>query len=386
MVVKIGENIKTLRKEHGVTQERLGEYLGLSPQAVSRWESEVCYPDLELIPALAAFFGVSSDRLLGVDTSENEQREAVAKASALMTEGRQEEALAAARQGLALYPGNHALAALLASLLFMKAAGKGNAEELLAEPIALCRRILRDCSGGNDDSDIIRLSVRQLLIRLLVQAKKHAEAFGLAMVMPSVIMSREVLMPASVTGEERERELAAALPMVIVMLNSSMVHPVRHEGKAPPLLASTTEDCRQDLAVWDAAYAWKNREAGEKAKQSNWVYLALCQRKAKAILEEYPGDEKAETEAALYFAKAVSCLPFVDGPDAPLTNLPARAAAVAADPLAAAEEGNYAGKSSAYVLLHAYVENGYLAALAGEPVFDEALEKLRVYAAGSLEK
>ena len=75
MNVKIGDNIKRLRAERSVTQERLAEYLGVSAQAVSRWESEVFYPDLEALPGIASYFGVTIDSLMGYDASEKEQTE-----------------------------------------------------------------------------------------------------------------------------------------------------------------------------------------------------------------------------------------------------------------------------------------------------------------------
>lgn len=56
MNIKTGEKIKFLRKKAGITQERFAEYLGITPQAVSRWESENCYPDIECLPGIADFF------------------------------------------------------------------------------------------------------------------------------------------------------------------------------------------------------------------------------------------------------------------------------------------------------------------------------------------
>ena len=67
MKLYIGEQIKTLRKEKGLTQEQLADALGVSYQSVSRWELGVCYPDMELLPAIANLFGVSIDELLAND-------------------------------------------------------------------------------------------------------------------------------------------------------------------------------------------------------------------------------------------------------------------------------------------------------------------------------
>ena len=54
----MGEILSTLRKQKGVTQEEMGKALGVSMQAVSRWENGGA-PDIMLLPALADYFGVS---------------------------------------------------------------------------------------------------------------------------------------------------------------------------------------------------------------------------------------------------------------------------------------------------------------------------------------
>ena len=56
--------LQSLRKEKGVTQEMLASHLGVSPQAVSKWENG-SYPDGDLLPKIADFFGVSIDYLYG---------------------------------------------------------------------------------------------------------------------------------------------------------------------------------------------------------------------------------------------------------------------------------------------------------------------------------
>jgi transcriptional regulator with XRE-family HTH domain len=73
MNIKICSNISKYRKELGVTQADLAEYLGVSPQAVSKWEQEVSIPDIYLIPKIAFFFNISIDTLFGtseIDTAD----------------------------------------------------------------------------------------------------------------------------------------------------------------------------------------------------------------------------------------------------------------------------------------------------------------------------
>ncbi len=64
----IGLNISSLRKQKGVTQEQLAKYVGISAQAVSKWENGGV-PDTELLPKIADFFEVSIDRLFDRDVT-----------------------------------------------------------------------------------------------------------------------------------------------------------------------------------------------------------------------------------------------------------------------------------------------------------------------------
>ena len=73
MNLYFSENVRRLRKECDLTQEALAGFLGVSFQAVSKWERGESYPDIELLPTIAAFFSVSTDDLLGVDKAQNEE-------------------------------------------------------------------------------------------------------------------------------------------------------------------------------------------------------------------------------------------------------------------------------------------------------------------------
>ena len=64
MNIKIGARIKELRKNQNVTQEQLATALGVTNQAISRWESESGYPDIEFIMPIANFFKVTANYLL----------------------------------------------------------------------------------------------------------------------------------------------------------------------------------------------------------------------------------------------------------------------------------------------------------------------------------
>ena len=63
----IGKNIADLRKNSGMTQEQLAEYIGITANAVSQWECDKTSPDISQLPTLANLFEVTTDYLLGKD-------------------------------------------------------------------------------------------------------------------------------------------------------------------------------------------------------------------------------------------------------------------------------------------------------------------------------
>ena len=67
MSIAIGNQIKALRRSSGMTQADFAKLLCVTPQAVSKWERNVSYPDITMLPTIARYFGISIDRLFGYD-------------------------------------------------------------------------------------------------------------------------------------------------------------------------------------------------------------------------------------------------------------------------------------------------------------------------------
>ena len=67
MIINLGDKLKSLRKEKNISQEKLAQYLNVSFQAVSKWENGSTYPDIELLPEISRFFGITVDELLGAE-------------------------------------------------------------------------------------------------------------------------------------------------------------------------------------------------------------------------------------------------------------------------------------------------------------------------------
>ena len=66
----LGKRIVAHRKRLGLTQDRLAELVGVTAQAVSKWENDQSCPDITMLPKLAEVFGVSTDELLGIGKQE----------------------------------------------------------------------------------------------------------------------------------------------------------------------------------------------------------------------------------------------------------------------------------------------------------------------------
>ena len=207
--IKIGEKIRLLRKKNDVTQDRLAEHLGVTPQAVSRWESGVCYPDMNALPAIADYFSVSMDELLcytGVQKAAK-VKEYLAEVEHLLDRDRITEALELLRRAMADVPSDHSLQLEAAGVLSLYAgllaeSGSGERVEaavsaVLSEAVSLCRHILEDCTD-----DGLRDETKKTLCDIYAhQLGDVAQAEEIADQLHGMSVSREIIRATMLTGE-----------------------------------------------------------------------------------------------------------------------------------------------------------------------------------------
>ena len=116
--MNLGEKIKSLRKKRGVSQEYLADRLGISFQAVSKWETGTTLPDVTLIPSIASFFGVSTDELFDFDVyGISNKIEAIVDEWKDYLDSDPDKAETIIRDALKTYPGNEVLLNCLLSSL-----------------------------------------------------------------------------------------------------------------------------------------------------------------------------------------------------------------------------------------------------------------------------
>lgn len=102
----LNESIRALRRERGMTQEQLAEAMNVSAAAVSKWENGQSVPDIAMLTALADFYEVSLDALVGYTIHPCRREEAVERIRRLARLKRYPEAIAEAKEALRRYP-NH---------------------------------------------------------------------------------------------------------------------------------------------------------------------------------------------------------------------------------------------------------------------------------------
>ena len=199
MLICLGENIRRLRTTSGITQEQFGYELGVSAQAVSRWENGATYPDITMLPMIADFFNVTLDELMGrgqeLDTGE---REAFFKnMSEMRNRGEITDILEAYDKILHRHPNDVYLLHGKANVLYYSQFKKSGDMSVAREIISLCNKI--NCSNKPD----MQCGANALLVRVYARIGQLEEARKLANALPSFEVGRELLILECLQGTEK---------------------------------------------------------------------------------------------------------------------------------------------------------------------------------------
>jgi len=205
MTNKIGEKIKYLRIKSNITQGKLADYLGISFQSVSRWESCLCYPDLEILPAIANYFNVTTDELLGVDNLNKQGRidEINKKVQANFSKGLVDENITILRAAINEFPNDFSLLSNLAFYISVIGLRRDN-PEAAKESISIYERIWKDCTDNK-----IRYAIIQHLAYLYKNTGEKEKAISLANELPYI--SRLELIGQIYDGEEKIAHLKSEI-------------------------------------------------------------------------------------------------------------------------------------------------------------------------------
>lgn len=201
MIINLGENIRRLRGERSLTQEQLAYELGVSPQAISRWETGGALPDISMLPVMADFFDVTLDELMGRGTEcpPEELERLVNQTSELKSLEKPDEAIALARKAAGKYPRDEYVLMLLANQLYRSSLAQDSYEH--DEIIELCKKVRR--LGKHPD---IWVMATQRLVKLYIRAGQCSKAQSLAGKLPSLFCSREIAVCDALPDSENKLE------------------------------------------------------------------------------------------------------------------------------------------------------------------------------------
>ena len=236
MNIKIGEKIRQLRQRDGRKQEDLANALGVSPQAVSRWEANGGYPDLELLPAIANFFHITIDELFGYSKErEDKLKSILAKADdAINAQGDMTECVEMLRAAAEEFPSEPQVLIKLGYALSMHGWKQFGARSYTTdgsdyahedteynsknvywqEEMRVFEKVLTMDIPPEDRDAITSLSV-------ITYAKmgENDKAKALALKQNSLVMSRELLLTNATESEERDKYHGEAIIALLTELH-----------------------------------------------------------------------------------------------------------------------------------------------------------------------
>ena len=225
MKLHFGENIRKLRVEHGLTQEKLADFLGVSFQAVSKWERGDTVPDIFMLPTIAAFFGVSTDHLLCFDQLEMEKdvEKYETLYSQLWQKNDRETLLEKMKEAVRQYPAEYRLLVrYLNAIVWYAGISDDKALAVKGEAVSVYDRIQNHCT-----TDSIRIWAKKImcdyylrLIRIADSGVVLEDVEGLQREMPLMQNSRDYLACFLYSDERRDYACKAAVSELLFLLNN----------------------------------------------------------------------------------------------------------------------------------------------------------------------
>jgi len=193
MDITICKNLKEYRKNKGNTQEDLAEHIGISIQAVSKWERNEGYPDITLLPKIAAYYNVSVDDLLGVGEIRKQERiqEYQKRAQEFAHIGDIKNELAVWRKAQKEFPNDYNV---LCSLMY--ALSNTDEKENSKEIIEIGEKILAQCTDHNRYSAIQVLCFHYNMLGNKEKAKECAQ------MAPDLVITNTLLLGHVLEGDE----------------------------------------------------------------------------------------------------------------------------------------------------------------------------------------
>ena len=316
MQLYLGNKIRELRRRDGRTQDNLAEALGVTAQAVSRWDSGGSYPEMEMIPAIANYFHISIDELFGYQDEREEKIKTIlenatnilTKQGFTMYQGSLSEdvgeCISMLRTASEEFPNEPKILLKLAQALHMwgwhKYGAKGHPSDSYGiieddieynsqniywqEAVRAYEKLLK----SNPSSEDHEIAIRQIT-PLYCRMGEYEKAKALANNQNSIVSSKEVLLPLATVGEDKARYQGERIMALLSNLRFAV-----SEAVATRPAVSTSEYGRQILLSVIQMYetVFIDGKCGSRHWDIGQLYLTLAQ---------YETDNGGNMEKVLYY-------------------------------------------------------------------------------------
>lgn len=160
----VGDVIYKLRKEKGITQEQLANFIGVSTAAVSKWESGISYPDITLLPVIATFFNVTIDTLLNfkIELSDEEVINIFMECEKLFSSGQLDEAIEKSKKYISKYPYSYYLKLKIGSLFAIYSWKSPDKENGIKKMIGYSMDLFEDVAKNCNKTELVEHALFQL--------------------------------------------------------------------------------------------------------------------------------------------------------------------------------------------------------------------------------
>jgi transcriptional regulator with XRE-family HTH domain len=205
----MANNLKRLRKQREITQEDLADFIGVSFQAVSKWERNEGFPDITILPVIANFFDVSLDELVGMNEIKNQAKfdEIKEQHDKLTSAGKIKEDIDLLREALKIFPNDYYLLAELASSLdFHVDCTDDEKKKNREEAIKISERILEFCTDP-----VIRSNVQSNMCHALERIGNKKRAIELAEKLPNIYKTKEFTLNKFLERDKQIEECQKAI-------------------------------------------------------------------------------------------------------------------------------------------------------------------------------
>lgn len=202
MELYIGEVINKLRKEKGITQEKLANALGVSVAAVSKWENKSTYPDITMLPLIARFFNTTIDKLLNyeMEISNDKVMELVRECATLFEKDTVENAISRCEKYLREYQNNLFLKFRMGSL-YMMSIGSANSEKEAKKILKKAINLLEE-SSNSEEQEISETS-KFILSSLYTMDNQFDKAEEVLLTLPKVNTDRDDMLIGLYINQEK---------------------------------------------------------------------------------------------------------------------------------------------------------------------------------------